>query len=407
MINNSSTVSFHELFIDKYNDLDEEYIVGRKDVGEYINVPSVAIEAIELLKKGYRIIDAEDKLSQKYNEEIGVLDFIDTCKEVGFLKEIDNKVIEEESTNKVEDQLSFITPKIAKFFFNKYSWMAYFAMFIYSLGIYLMVPSTVPRIRDFLFHDSMTVVVVVGLISMWGLIYIHELGHLIASRAHNTESKVKFGRSGMYLVIETIIPNIWTTDKKARNEIFLAGLAFNSIMLSLTLTLVALSESGVISIGAGLTDYLRFICIINVWSFITQPLIFTKSDLYYLLNNQLNCSDLHGNTALYIKQKFLKKNGEHNYLNQLSEQEQRFIKRYSIVYVVGQIFSFVVAVLYTLFTIWVFMYYSEILSSFAITKLKFWDSVFGVGYLLTPIIWLFIYLLIDFFRSRHIKNVAR
>ncbi|MGB5945339.1 hypothetical protein [Paenisporosarcina sp.] len=402
-INNNSTIQMFSLFIDKYNGQEEEYIVGRKETGEYINVPRVAIESIDLLNQRLTIGEVESKLSAKYKEEIGVLEFVNTCFEIGFINKVDGTEVTSINEKQViKNQFSFIKPKVAKVFFNIYAWFFYIALFIYSMVLYIASPKSLPKITDFLFHDSLTIVVTFGLLSMWGIIFIHEIGHLIAARAHSIESKVKFGRSGMYLVIETVIPNIWAATKKARNEIFLAGLAFNSLMLSSSLTIVYLHDIGIINYSEELYRFVRFIVIINIWSFITQPLIFTKSDLYYVLNNQWNCTDLHGYTALYTKKKF----GFHlisddiEKLKNISKQENISIKKYLPIYLLGLIFSFTVAIVYSGLTYWYFTLSKGILFDGKVLTLQFWDRFFGVGYLITPFIWLFVYIVIDFIKER-------
>jgi putative peptide zinc metalloprotease protein len=399
-----SKVRFYPMYIDTYNGLEEEYIVGRKDTGEYISVPKVAVESIEMLNKGMSIGEVESSLAEKYMEEIGVIDFVSTCQDLNFIKEVDGVKIssDDNQSPSLANQFDFIKPTIAKLFFNPIAWLFYIVLVIYSVILYIISPASLPRIKDFLFHDSLTVVVTFGLVSMWGLIFIHELGHLMAARAHETESRVKFGRSGMYLVIETVIPNIWSVSKKGRNEIFLAGLAFNAIMLAVSLTFVCLHDVGVMTIPEALYRFLRFVHIINVWSFITQPLIFTKSDLYYVLNNQWNCTDLHGNTAIYTKKnfKFTLSPDEALKLNSVSVNERNKMKKYMPIYMTGIVFSALVAIGYTSFTLWYFLRSKDVLFSGEILTLNFWDHFFGVGYLLTPIIWLFTYIVIDFYRDR-------
>ncbi|TYS83518.1 hypothetical protein [Rossellomorea aquimaris] len=402
-LKNNSVIHFFSIYIEKFNGLEEEYIVGRKDTGEYINVPSVAVESIELLKSGMDIETVEKELSTKYNEEIGVYEFIKTCIEIGFIKKVDGReILHEEPKSPVTDQFSFIKQSFAKILFNPFSWVIYTALSIYSLCLFYVSPNSLPHIRDFLFHDSLSVVVTVGLLSMWGLIFIHEMGHLIAARAHGTESKVKFGRSGMYLVIETVIPNVWSVSRKGRNEIFLAGLAFNSVMLSLSLTFVTIHDLGILTMSEELYRFLRFVNIINVWSFITQPLIFTKSDLYYVLNNQWNCTDLHGNTALFTRQKFgfQISDEDRQKLEKISSHERIGINKYVPIYFIGLIFSACVAVAYVGFTFWYLKASMDTFTQFELTTLVFWDHFFGLGYLITPIIWLFVYLIQDFFKAK-------
>ncbi|UNL87539.1 hypothetical protein [Priestia koreensis] len=408
-LNNNSFVNFFPIYIEKFNGLEDEYIVGRKDTGDYISVPLVAVESINLLKNELTIESVERELSQKYNEEIGVYEFVETCIEIGFVKKIDGIEVSDEKSTPIANQFSFIKENFSKIFFNRFSWATYVALFFYSMLIFYFSPDSIPHIKDFLFNDSLTVVVTLGLVSMWGLIFIHELGHLIAARAHGTESKVKFGRSGMYLVIETVIPNIWSVSKKARNEIFLAGLAFNSLMLAISVTFVFMHDTGSLTLSEGIYRFLRFVNIINVWSFVTQPLIFTKSDLYYVLNNQWNCTDLHGNTSIFTRQKFgLKvKNEDKQKLEQVSSHERLGLQKYMPIYIVGLIFSTCVAIGYTGFTLWYLNISMETFIKFKFTTLNFWDHFFGFGYLVTPIVWLFVYIVHDFIKEKKPLIVPR
>ncbi|QPC48223.1 hypothetical protein [Mangrovibacillus cuniculi] len=407
---NDSIIEFFPLYIEKYNGLDDEYIIGRKDIGEYINVPVVAVEAINLLKEGMSVATTENTLYTKYHGEIGVHDFVETCIELKFIEKVDGiDVAHKDAGNKVKNQFNFISEEVSRTLFNPICWVIYSALFLYSISILYLYPKTIPSVKDFLFHDSLTIVVLGGLLSMWALIFVHELGHLIAARANGIESKVKFGRSGMYLVIETVIPNIWALSKNKRNEIFLAGLAFNSVMLSLSLTVIMLHDLNIFIMTESLYRFIKFVIIINVWSFITQPLIFTKSDLYYVVNNQWNCTNLHGNTALSVKQKLgFKLNTEENQnLDSLSSFEKLGVKKYTPIYIIGLLFSTGIAIVYLGFTYWYFNRSLDVFLEFKYTSLLFWDHLFGVGYLVTPIIWLFIYLIYDLIKENKIGLDSR
>jgi putative peptide zinc metalloprotease protein len=405
-IHNRSLVEFHELFIDTFEN-EDEYILGRKDIGVYINVPHIAIESIKLLNLGKNIEQVESQLLENYGEEIDVKDFVQECLELGLIKKIDEIYIELPINNE-KKHLTWITQSISKFFFNKYSWYFYIFASISSLLLYLCYPKSLPIVQDFLFHDSLTIVVLVGLPCMWGILLFHELGHLISARSYGIDGKIKFGYQQIYLEIETIIPNLWALKRNERIRIYLAGLAFSGVMLFISLIFVIFYDYNVLDYSSDIYRFLRFINILNVWMFCTQLMIFIKSDLYYVVNDFLKCTDLNGNSAIYFKKligrKIKKK--ELNKLASVSKYEVKMLNYYLPFYLFGLLFSFIVSIGYLTLSGYYIYFSISRMYKYSISSLNFWDEFFSSAYLATPVIWLLIYLIRDKYKqSKKVNKV--
>ncbi|MEH7356042.1 hypothetical protein V7150_21150 [Neobacillus drentensis] len=373
----------------------KHYIVEDKDSGEFYEMPEICIDAINLMNQGDRLGEIERKLKGKYpDDEVDILDFAGQLLELELIGEIEGVKVEKKIHLKEAKGFLWISPKIGRLFFNKFTYPLYISLFVINLILFISKPSLIPHHEDIFVFDIMVLNVILWMTFTFFLVLIHEFGHILAIRAYNLPTNLEIGHRLFFVVFETDMSSIWKLAPKDRNVLFLAGLCFDTVTLfiSLVCQLVFSNESGIIM---GLTSLAVFDIFMRI-SF--QCCFYMKTDLYFVFENVSGCYNLMENANQTIRKWFpILKNRS---LNEIEfESERKTIFLYAIFCVFG--------ILLTLF-FYVKYYIPEVIHAANLllpgylkspTSLAFWDAV-----VFTLQVGIFLILLLNSWRKKYLKN---
>jgi putative peptide zinc metalloprotease protein len=300
----------------------EEYIIGDPQTENYIKVPSEAVEVIKLCNGTNTIEDI-----QKKNSEVDVLDFIETLMELELVFKVDDLQLLNESIQKSNSKAIHFTSHL---FFNRLAYSAYGLLFLTSILLLSINPDIMPHMNDFFLLDYMGINFLIVFLTSWILTFIHEFGHFLAASKFNVPVKFQLSLRMYWLVVEANMTNLWSINKKQRYVAFFGGIMFDSVLLFTSL-IVQLSSS-----NPFLLSYAKLITLILTFKFCWHFFVFLRTDLYYVLTNRLNISNLHENAKIYITQLFKKK--ERNF-DAIPESEIKQTKLFASLYSVGFIIA--------------------------------------------------------------------
>jgi putative peptide zinc metalloprotease protein len=349
----------------------KHFIVENINSGEFFEMPKVCIDAIDLINNGESLEIVEQQLRVKYpKEKVDLIDFAEQLLELNLIAEIDGvRVV---TKVKIKENLGFvgISPKMGKFFFNKVALLFYVALFMLNLFLLLSHPSLFPHYKDLFVFDYMVLNIPTWIILTFCTVLIHEFGHILAMRAQNLPTKLEVGHRLFLVVLETDMSSVWKLPSKDRNVLFMAGICFDTVILSITLI-----SQLIVPNGSGI--FLNIMNIIVLDTFIRmiyQLCIYMKTDLYYVFENVTGCYNLMENAQQAIKEKisFLK---EPTIKEVTFEGERRIVNLYSVFYALGVVLT---VSLYTFFYIPQLLFaWKKILPGFSEgpTSLPFWDAI--------------------------------
>jgi putative peptide zinc metalloprotease protein len=379
-----------EIHKDKKN-----YIVEDKLTGEFFEMPEICIEAINMINQGLLLDEIETTLLDKFpKDEVNVVDFANQLFELELIDQIDGVKIEKKQISKEPSGMVRVSPKLGRFFFNKFTIFLYSVILILNIVIFIFNPSLFPHRDDIFVFDIMVVNVIFWMAFSFLFVLFHEFGHVLAIRAHNLPTKMEIGHRMFFVVLLTDMSSIWRLPSKDRNILFLAGLYFDSNLLFLALIgqLLFPDSSQFIS---GLMHLATFDIVLRM---IFQCCIYMKTDLYYVFENVSGCYNLMENAKQTIRKRltFLK-------LEQMDEVifsgEKRTVSFYTLLYFLG-------------FVITIFLYFNyyipeiihvgkQILPGFVQppTSLLFWDAV-----VFSLQVSIFIILLLYSWRKKYLLN---
>ncbi|MFD1851470.1 peptidase [Oceanobacillus bengalensis] len=350
------------------------YIVEDSLSGDYFEMPKICIEAINLMNKGESLEEIEKKLVATFpEEEVDMVDFTSQLIELGLVKEIDGEIVQITKENQSPASFIGISPRVGKFFFNKVTIILFIAIFFMNIFLFAMDPVLLPYYQDLFLFDTMMFNMLTFMAITLFLIFMHEFGHVLAMRSYNLPAKLSIGHRLFFVVFETDLTPAWRLEPKQRNNLYLAGMCFDQIMLFIALCIkLAFPEDNTLLTGiAGIVILDIFI------KFIYQCSFYMKTDMYYLFENITGCYNVMENGKQFLSKglPFLKTDKT----TEMFDGERNIVRLYSLFYIFG-----------ILFTITLFIFYFLPQGVFALSQtlpnllrpvgsIAFWDAVVFVG----------------------------
>lgn len=333
-ITDSSAVRFHNLYTGEEED--GFIMVGRQDIGSYVSVPVEAREVIDLLNSGKTVGDVKQVTQEKYGEDIGVTEFVEEMIANEMVKSVDGFEIPTKSKLQ-KDMIPFITKKHVGWIFSKYAWVVYGALAGTCVVIFAAVPDYIPHYEDFFFHPWYSVALVFWFFFGWLVIAYHEIGHLFAAKVVGTEGYFSLSNRLLFIVAQTNLGNIWTVPRRKRYIVYMAGIAWDTVMLFTLLMLLLLSDHKVIAMPPLGYAFVKSMIFAEVWGIIWQFRFNMQTDIYYVVANYFKCRRLLPDAQANIKNflsRFTKKFKKTDF-SDTPESEMRAIKWYTLLYFVG------------------------------------------------------------------------
>lgn len=312
------------------------YIIEDIYTGEFFEMPEVCVVAIDKIEAGRSLGDIEDELKLQFpQEEVNLLEFAEQLFALDMIQEVDgikNRLLEGKHE---ELGLTFISSKIGRFFFNKTSKLGYGILFLLNIFLLSLNPHLFPHFKDVFIFEVMFQNIIVWFIIGGIVVLIHELGHILAIRAHDLPTKLEVGNRLFFIVLETDLSLGWKLSSKDRMFVYLAGMCFDHVVLFMALMAQILFPNA----PEIFTSIMAFLVLDVFIRLIYQCCVYMKTDLYYVLENLTGCHNLMENTKEII---FKRKAAALT----IYKGEKRIIQIYSVFYFIGVILSFLIFVCY-------------------------------------------------------------
>jgi hypothetical protein len=223
--------------------------------------------------------------------------------------------------------------------FSPTAWLLYALLFIVCLGALITQPSLRPHGRDLLFipHnpvDSVAIMFVIALV-LGGL---HECAHWLAARHRGIPASIGISRRWYFLVLQTDLTRIWALPRRRRLEPLLAGMALDTVRLSLLLAARLAAQAGIWHPPTLVARLIVAIATITVLALIFQFLVFLRTDVYAVIVTGLGCVNLTQVTQRLLKDFFgvLDDDGRAE-LAQADRRDRQVARYYRWLYLIGML----------------------------------------------------------------------
>lgn len=334
-----SRVRLHPLFRRLDEDDPDGYIVGRVATSVYIAMPSIGMEALELLEQGHSLGETKDELLARHDVPVDVAELVEDLVSCGFVHSVDGQVLE--TAHQVRSHLfSDLKQEHVAWLFSRPAITLYSFITLITIGL-LITPDYRPHQSDFFFHPFYTVNTLSLFVVGWAVAVLHELWHLLAAKAQGLGATIRISQRLYWIVAETDVSDVYMLPRCRRYVIYLAGMLGDVVFIFLCLLLRIASDREIINLPDTLVGFLRALTWVQLVGIAWQFAIFVRTDVYYVLATLLGCKNLLGDTQAYLGHWITRiipwvKDKD---LDEIPRNELRVVRVYMVVYLAGLLFA--------------------------------------------------------------------
>ncbi|MER7500351.1 hypothetical protein AB0L05_15720 [Nonomuraea pusilla] len=295
-ISPDSVVRLHPLVLRPDDDDPDAIIVGRPDLGEFVELPSVCGEVIRLLGEGQRVEDVEVAIASEHDVELDVAGFVESLVDLAFVADVDGRPLPDPESAAVGGHFTGVTERHVRWVFTrpmKLLWLVVVAAA--SLTVFTR-PDLFPRHQDFFWSDYAGLSVLVNTAFFSVVASVHEMMHLIAARSLGAPARIGFSTRLHYLVVQTDVTAVWGVPRRHRYRVYLAGMASDVFLIATMVLAIAYLPLPDLTVAL-----LRAFTLTALLSLPLQAQIYMRTDLYFVLRDLLRCKDLFGDGLGYVR----------------------------------------------------------------------------------------------------------
>ncbi|MGX1028355.1 hypothetical protein [Streptomyces sp. SAI-097] len=332
-------VLLHDLAVRQDRD---EWIVGRMATRTFVALPAAGARAVELLGAGLSVGCTEESLRAETGEEFDIADFVGDLAALGFVARIGDRPVPDAEPPRAS--LPWLRPRHVRLALHPVLPLLVAVLLAAAAVVLVRRPDLLPGYRDLLWSRHGSVVLLSGAAAGWTLLLAHELAHLVTARAAGVPGRMRLGTRLQFLVMQTDISGIELAPRRHRLTAYLAGIALNLSVASVLLLVLAATETG--------TTAHRLLAAALLLALLPLPfqcMVFTRTDLYFVLQDLTGCRDLYGDGLAYARYRFRRSvrwiRGVRSVRSarddgpdpsaRLPAHERRAVRVYSVVLVVG------------------------------------------------------------------------
>ena len=283
----------------------DAFIVGDSESGIFLALPEVGVVALRELQAGGTIAQATEAAAAHTGQDVDILDFAATMVEAGLVLLVDGSPVASATEDtRGRSWVEIVRPDLVRPLFSFQAWVVYASLFAFCAAAFLALPEYWPSFEDTFFYPDPAVSIAVMGVTNILLAMCHEVYHWLAARAAGVGARFNISRRLFVPVFETDLSQLWSVPRHKRYSPFLAGMAFDTMVLATCLGLRLLWGSGVLNLPPLAVRFLGAVVLVEVLALGWQALVFLRTDLYAVLVAALGCFNLYSVTYLYLLSRF-------------------------------------------------------------------------------------------------------
>ncbi|MFE6362235.1 hypothetical protein ACFVP3_19875 [Streptomyces sp. NPDC057806] len=327
----STRVRLHDLAVRRDRD---EWIVGRMATRTFVALPAAGARAVELLGEGLSVARTAQRLREETGEEFKIPDFVSDLTALGFVARIGDHPVPDPAPPRAS--LPWLRPHHVRLALHPAPAVLVGVLITAAVVVLLRRPDLLPGYRDLLWSPHGSLVLLSGAAAGWTLLLAHELAHLVTARAAGVPGRMRLGTRLQFLVMQTDISGIELAPRRHRLTAYLSGIALNLSVASALILVLAGTDPG--------TPAHRLLAAALLLALMPLPfqcMVFTRTDLYFVLQDLTGCRDLYGDGLAYARYVFRRavrpsrRAGTADPSTRLPPHERRAVRLYSVVLVAG------------------------------------------------------------------------
>jgi len=294
-VHGSTRITLHELRTRvETRDGTDEWVVGRVDTGDFVALPTVAVEVLRLLGEGRTVDQTREHLRTDSGRDIDVASFVAELCVLNFVETIDDAPVA--GPSRPRSSLPWLRPAHVRFLLTWPVLAVLATTVLAALVASVAQPRLVPTYHDLLWTSQTSLVLVVNALIAWGIIAVHELAHLATARAAGVPGRISLGTQLQFLVAHTDVSGIWASPRRQRVAVYLAGIAVDLGVAAGAVLLGSVADPQ--SLAGRLSAAIAVLALVLTS---TQLLVFMRTDLYFLLQDLTGSRNLYADGSAYVR----------------------------------------------------------------------------------------------------------
>ena len=264
---------------------DGDFIVGRIETGTFVSLPEVGVRALEILREGETLHEAEAQLATEDGSTVDLQAFAAELLNLGFIATVDGDPAG--SPTAARNHLSWLQPMHVRWLFSRPAAAAFFIILAAATVTLILHPDLLPVYNDYFWSPLPSLVIAGNLVLGTFHLVIHEFAHLVAARAEGIPALIRWGTRLQYFVVQTDVSGAWALPRFARYRIYLAGILWD--LLAVSLLILASAYAGLRATGQAL---LAAWILLIFFGLVYQFSFYMRTDIYFVLLDLLHSRNL-------------------------------------------------------------------------------------------------------------------
>ncbi|MGN9807273.1 hypothetical protein [Micromonospora sp. L32] len=290
-----SVVRFHPLRIRPSDDDPDTVVVGRPEVGAFVELPAIGARAIEVLGAQLSIGTVERRLAAEHDIDVDLVDLVAVLAEAGLVAEVDSRPVADPH-GRLRPHLPRLRAQHVRWLFGPAATLGYLALIAATLVTIVRRPDLLPSYRDFFWTDYVGLAVLGNTVLFSISVTCHELSHLVAARSLGAPARIRFATRLHHLALETDVTAIWSVPRRYRYRVYLSGLLWDLAVVCGALLLIAYAAP-----HPRVRGLLAALVVVVAMSMALQLHVYMRTDLYFVLLDLLHCRNLFHDGLAYAR----------------------------------------------------------------------------------------------------------
>jgi putative peptide zinc metalloprotease protein len=270
-----------------------------------VAVPAEAIPVISALRDGNTLSETAGLVLAQTGERIDVADFAATLIDLGFVARADGVPIAAggprgsggsggSGERELGDggRLGALAARLARPFYSGPAFVLYGLLFLGCLVTLAAVPFLRPHVTQMFFLANPVLSVCLLTAAGMPLAMTHELAHWLGARVRGAGARITVGRRYYMMVLQTDLSALWGVPRRQRFAPLLAGIAWDTVRLSVLIALRLTAHAGWWNPGPLGSRLIAAFVVTHILAISWQFFVFLRTDVYAVLAVELGCLNL-------------------------------------------------------------------------------------------------------------------
>lgn len=271
-------LTMYRLAIRPSDDDPDLAVVGRPELGEFVELPSAGADAIHLLDAGLSVAEVERRLRDEHDVEFDVAELAEALIDLGFVAAVDGRALPDPAAELPGSHLPRLRPEHVRWLIRWPVVAVWLAALAGAAVTWWRQPDLVMTPADFYWTPYVGLAVLTNTVMFSLSLSVHELMHLATARAYGAQSRISFATRLHHLVVQTDVTAVWAAPRGARYRVYLAGLWWDSFVVTVSTLLIAYG-----GLPALADRLLAALALVVLLSMLAQAQVYMRTDLYYVL----------------------------------------------------------------------------------------------------------------------------